>query len=127
MKLKKNGKTYTYPYCKECHRAMVRSHYRSNREIYLVKAVTRNARIKVENRARIVAYLREHPCVDCGLDEIAVLQFDHVRGTKKAEVGRLLTCSWKTIQEEIAKCDVRCAHCHIRRTAASFGWWSMPT
>jgi hypothetical protein len=26
------------------------------------------------------------------------------------------------LQAEIAKCDVRCANCHRRRTAASLGW-----
>jgi hypothetical protein len=27
------------------------------------------------------------------------------------------------LKAEIAKCQVRCANCHRRRTAAQFGWW----
>ena len=30
--------------------------------------------------------------------------------------------SWSALELEIAKCDVRCANDHRRRTAAQFGW-----
>jgi len=69
-------------------------------------------------------YLLEHPCVDCGEPDPIVLDFDHVRGVKKADVKRMTTgshVSLSQIMTEIAKCDVRCANCHRRVTAKREG------
>jgi hypothetical protein len=65
------------------------------------------------------AYLSEHPCVDCGQQDIRVLEFDHVDpSTKSFCVGRGVTDGrgLKSIQAEIAKCEVRCCNCHRIRT-----------
>jgi hypothetical protein len=53
-----------------------------------------------------------------------VLEFDHHdRATKREDVSRLMAySSWRRIEAEIAKCDVRCANCHRRRTAHQLGW-----
>lgn len=66
------------------------------------------------NRNFIREYLLKHPCVDCGNTDIRVLDFDHVRGTKIDNVSHCAKrCfSIEKIQEEIDKCDVRCANCH---------------
>jgi hypothetical protein len=29
---------------------------------------------------------------------------------------------WTTVENELAKCQVRCANCHRRRTAVQFDW-----
>lgn len=123
----KRGKPYTYTYCKPCHREYVRRHYRENKQRYVDKANARNERIREENRERLVQYLRTHPCVDCGERDLVVLQFDHVRGAKTAAVSNLVRrpAPWTMIAAEIGKCDVRCANCHVRRTAASGGWWNL--
>jgi hypothetical protein len=73
---------------------------------------------------QVFQYLQEHPCVDCGESDPLVLQFDHVRGKKTGTIGELIgrTSSWDKIQEEIGKCQVRCANCHARRTAIQQGW-----
>lgn len=77
-------------------------------------------------RAAMWEYLRLHPCVDCGEADPVVLEFDHVRGTKRCNVSQMVSSylSWATILKEIAKCDVRCANCHRRRTAIQFGWYA---
>ena len=74
-------------------------------------------------------YLLIHPCVDCGEADPIVLDFDHVRGEKKANVKRMLagTYSLKRVFDEIAKCDVRCANCHRRATAQRGGFFAYLT
>ena len=77
------------------------------------------------NRLVVRKYLETHPCVDCGETDFVVLQFDHIdRLTKKSTVSVLVLQGRKVemIEAEIAKCQVRCANCHIRRTAQQFGW-----
>lgn len=77
-----------------------------------------------ENQPRLRAYLREHPCTDCGEWDIAVLEFDHLRD-KTANVSRMVrSASWERVLEEIAKCEVVCANCHRRRTARRAGYHS---
>lgn len=59
-------------------------------------------------------------CVDCGYaGHPAALDFDHVRGEKRFSVATAVNeaRSRKSIEEEIAKCDVRCANCHRIRHA----------
>ncbi len=65
-------------------------------------------------------YLAVHPCVDCGENDPVVLEFDHVTGEKLSEVSSLAqtASSLDRIKREIAKCEVRCANCHRRKTAA---------
>lgn len=109
-------------YCRECSK----SFYRSNVERHKANS-KRNSREKwQQNRKLLQQYLRSHPCVDCGESDIVVLDFDHVRGKKKESVTRLLDYAWKTIETEIAKCEVRCANCHRRRHAQKFAERSLP-
>ena len=69
--------------------------------------------------AKLIAYLLEHPCVDCGEADPLVLDFDHVRGKKTLDVNRMINYryGWNRILEEIEKCEVRCCLCHRRQTA----------
>jgi hypothetical protein len=90
--------------------------YRSHAVEHIARVARRNEELKRENRQRILAYLKEHPCVDCGETDPIVLDFDHVRGKKKAPVSRLLKCDWSIVWEEIQKCEVRCANDHRRAT-----------
>ena len=67
--------------------------------------------------ARVFEYLIEHPCATCGETDPIVLDFDH-REAKIANVADLVRdgALWESIAAEMAKCDVRCANCHRRRT-----------
>ena len=104
--------------CLDCQRELSHDWYvrtcSPNAERHLGYA-TRLGRQKV---LRVDEYLGTHPCVDCGEDNVIVLEFDHVRGRKEADVSTLTRAGadWPVIEAEIAKCDVRCANCHRRRT-----------
>lgn len=102
------------PACRACNAA----YHRANWHRHMAQIKARAERRRAAARAFVIEYLREHPCVDCGEADIVVLEFDHLRD-KRANVGSLIGTSeiWR-IQEEIAKCEVVCANCHRRRTAA---------
>lgn len=111
--------------CFVCQRSAVRAHYEDNRAYYIDKARTRKQELREINRTWVGEYLRRNPCTDCGEGDIRCLQFDHVRGVKRDHVSTMI-CAPKSlaeIQAEVAKCEVRCANCHARRTAEQFGWW----
>lgn len=76
------------------------------------------------NRKKLLEYLQNHPCVDCGETDVIVLEFDHL-SDKKYNVARLVATSstWTKIETEIRKCEVVCANCHRRRTAKKFNYW----
>jgi hypothetical protein len=73
----------------------------------------------------LVEYLRSHPCVDCGETDVVVLTFDH-HYAKRFNIGASMRrLKWETILKEIGKCCVRCANCHMRRTAKQQGWFKL--
>lgn len=80
------------------------------------------ARHRERNFLRLLEYLRDHPCVDCSEADPIVLDFDHLPGhEKRFDISRAVsgsTRSWTAILAEIGKCEVVCANCHRRRTAA---------
>lgn len=84
-----------------------------------VEAIERGAgaakKRRQENRAFFLTKLGGR-CVDCGYDaHPSVIQFDHVDPrTKSREVAALMTLKNRDIiWEEVQKCVLRCANCHI--------------
>ncbi|MBK5238953.1 MAG: hypothetical protein JJE28_07585 [Actinomycetales bacterium] len=84
----------------------------------LARVRVNNVRYNMEKRAWVDDYLAVHPCVDCGEADIEVLDFDHVRGTKTANVSNLTRKghSLTRLKAEVALCEVRCSNCHRRIT-----------
>ena len=77
----------------------------------------------LEARALVRAILLESPCADCGADDPAVLELDHV-GPKRREVSVLVSRGLResALRREIEQCEVVCANCHRRRTARRGRW-----
>ena len=114
-----------------------------NREYYLknkdkIKAKTKkwndnnrnqvldnNKAIKKRNYAFLWRYLKIFgKCIDCGITDDRVLEFDHVIGDKVSSVKRLADslASLDRIKTEIRKCKVRCCNCHRIKTQTQLGW-----
>jgi hypothetical protein len=98
-----------------------RRYYEKNRE----KRYACNERQKERIRDFLWSYLETHSCADCGENDPIVLQFDHVRGEKKFAVSQAVEkkLGLDRVQSEIDKCEVRCANCHVRKTAKERGYW----
>lgn len=105
-----NGPDGKQAWCKPCFKA-----YRA----------ARRARAQAQTNARrawaaryVLDLLERSSCADCGLADVLVLEFDHVRGVKRTELARLVNggASRASLDAEIAKCDVVCVNCHRRRT-----------
>lgn len=111
-------------YCRVCQAAYRHAHYLANKPDYIRRAITQVHGRRVENRREVLAYLRSHSCVDCGIADPIVLEFDHRDRTRKlTEVGKMMVnMRWARVKAEIEKCDVRCVNCHRRKTARDFGW-----
>src|ERR1017187_1583014 len=60
------------------------------RQRQLARVRRNDARYEAEKRAWISAFLAEYPCVDCGESDPEVLEFDHVRGKKTANVSAMV-------------------------------------
>ena len=84
---------------------------------------TRRARRKAVYQ-RLLEFLADRACGDCGEPDSVVLEFDHAGSEKTANVSDMSTSgfSWQRIEVEIEKCDIVCANCHRRRTAVEQGW-----
>jgi hypothetical protein len=104
--------------CLLCQRHYTNQWYARNRKRQIAMAGERSRHATAELKTRVREYLLGHPCVDCGEADPGVLDFDHLRD-KKANVSTLVQSgiSWESLAHEIAKCEVRCANCHRRRTA----------
>ena len=107
--------------CRACRRGYCRTYYWSNSAEFNARKRDRLKKHRARNRRFIEEHLLSHPCVDCGLLDPLVMEFDHVRGRKRSAVSTLVgqAASITVIQTEIEKCVVRCANCHRRRTACT--------
>lgn len=93
--------------------AAQRRHYVNNKAVYASRSL-----IARRERQAYVDALRAGPCTDCKQTfHVCVMQFDHVRGTKVANISKLVKhTSLAGIKLELEKCELVCANCHAVRT-----------
>lgn len=113
---KKDGRLR--PDCKKCVRERSRRAYAADPQQQALRMKPIRERAIQEAKTFVSKYLAQHPCVDCGESDLLVLDFDHVQGAKICNVSRMVGVGYRLwrIQQEIEKCEVRCANCHRRAT-----------
>lgn len=112
-------------WCKSCQKGYKDQHYQDNRDKYIRKMHTHRRKHRTEMYTKMMTYYKSHPCLDCGEDDYIVCQSDHTRGKKRDCISHLIHrgCQWSEIEKELAKCETRCANCHMRKTAKEFDWY----
>lgn len=108
--------------CRPCRAEYKQQHYAANRRRYIENATERRKRVGEGRMQMLVEYLRDHPCADCGEDDVLVLEFDHLGGKEFSIARGLRDRTMAALVAEMAKCEVVCANCHRRRTAARGGY-----
>jgi hypothetical protein len=110
--------------CKPCSQARSRKYYRNNHDKHIAEIAKRKKKVINENRKLLFDFYKEHPCVDCGETDVYTLELDHLRD-KDMEVSKAVGRGWskERLVDEIAKCVVRCANCHRRKTGKQYGWY----
>ena len=108
---------------KELCNLRARKWYEENKELCTLRSRKSKIKAMARNRRVVLEYLVEHPCVDCGLEDVRVLEFDHVRGEKTRSVCQLSFSGVGVARllAEVEKCDIRCANCHRVKTRSG-GW-----
>jgi len=115
--------------CANCHQHFTSAarprHYRriEHSGLNIVTPAFRAA-ANARNHALVLQRLVDAACADCGECDSMVLQFDHIED-KLDYVSWLVGsgCSPVRLERELAKCMVRCANCHRRRTAQAGQWF----
>jgi hypothetical protein len=111
---------------REKQREASRRHYAKHRERVIAKTTEVNRTTRNRRRAFILEFLLQNPCVDCGESNTIVLEFDHVgeAGTKEFNISDAVRLGYgmQRLKEEMAKCEVRCANCHRKKTYERAGW-----
>jgi hypothetical protein len=108
-------------WCKTC-----RGEYMRERgALHLEQTFAARERRRAEARRFVLDVLRNGHCADCGLTDPVVLEFDHVSGQKKADVGKLVHEGYRLerVKLEVSCCELVCVKCHRRRTALRSSTW----
>jgi hypothetical protein len=101
--------------CKVCTRLADKKCY--EKQGYKLR-IERNNKMVSRNKEFVLRYKKIFgKCVDCGIKDYRVLQFDHIKN-KKYDVSSMIfkASSLSNIKNEIKKCVFRCANCHQIKT-----------
>lgn len=112
--------------CKDCSKLKNKSYYQDNKEVRKQKLKNNREFLNSLAKKYIIEQLSSG-CVDCGEKDIIVLEFDHVSDIKEYNIAVMINHGYSvnTIAKELAKCEVRCANCHRRKTAKDFNWYKL--
>lgn len=99
---------------REYHKKYIKEHYKNNKEYYKEK----NKKFRKSVQDFILEYKKKNKCIDCGNGDFRILDFDHVEGEKKFNIGDVTRYGYgkDKVKKEIDKCELVCANCHRIRT-----------
>jgi len=110
------SRTGQFSYCGDCRRAYDRSYYAERGK----DARLARSRAWRDGRRAWMAALKEgRACADCGgMFPPFVMHWDHLPGhVKIAEISAMVgNRRREVVIEELAKCELVCANCHVMRT-----------
>ena len=111
-----NSRTGQFTYCRDCRNEYDRRYYKERGR------AVRLARRRVwQDKARLwMADIKSGvPCVDCGQTfPVYVMHWDHLPEFQKvADVSVMVSSRTReAVLEELKKCELVCANCHVMRT-----------
>ncbi len=112
-----DSQTGQFSYCRDCRNAYDRRYYyEKGRGPRLARR-----RAAVDAALRWMAGIKQGvPCTDCGgMFPVYVMHWDHLPGFEKHDaISTLLGGSRDVVLEELKKCELVCANCHVMRTVA---------
>jgi len=111
--------------CKICQCEYSKLHYTKNKPSYVLRARQQRRVYTNINQKCLFDYLKDKKCIDCGIRDVRVLEFDHRDPSVKTNgISRMLRQrNWKRVLMEIGKCDIRCANCHRIKTSEQFSYF----
>ena len=109
---------------REKQREASRRHYAKHRERVIETAKKYSKAARDRTRAYIKAHLEANPCADCGEADTIVLEFDHIGDDTHFNISDAVRVGYgmPKLKAEMAKCEVRCANCHRKKTYERGGW-----
>lgn len=113
--------------CKIC-AGLYKRKYRKTSTGKLKDQISHTKRHKrlVKEKSLLVLERLSEGCIDCKEKDIIVLQFDHL-SDKIQNIAKLRLDDGPVDKFilEMNKCVIRCANCHIRKTAKERNWWKL--
>lgn len=106
-------------HCLECNKSSLKRHYNENKSVYH----ERNKKVRTRNKEFIWNLLKDKTCMDCGLNNPLLLEFDHLDDKSYNIANMINSHSIQSISDEVLKCEIVCANCHRLRTYERMNTW----
>jgi len=111
-----NSRTGQFTYCRDCRNEYDRLYYKERGRA----ARLARRRVSHDNARLWMADIKSGvPCVDCGQAfPVYVMHWDHLPGFQKVDDVSAMVGSRtrEAVLEELKKCELVCANCHVMRT-----------
>lgn len=105
--------------CRPCQSSWSHEYWTKNSKHLIEKTRVQGQNKRIKSKIIIEEY-KKQPCADCGRSYPPhVMDFDHLPGEEKVNTVSYLAghgYAIKTVEAEIAKCEVVCSNCHRERT-----------